>query len=125
MNLPLLAFLGLIGYLFYQKQQNMADTTETIIANAPTVSRFTDWRDLKRFAESQGFYVTSTTGGQHNVGSKHYLGRAIDVRTWNKTNSQITAFMALARAQGIRVLDERTRPPGQKVWSGAHLHLDI
>ncbi len=83
-----------------------------------------DWRDLKRFAESEGFFVTSTTGGRHNVGSKHFRGLAIDVRTRGKTNAQIEAFILKARGLGVRVRDERIRPE-QKVWSGPHLHLEL
>lgn len=84
-----------------------------------------DWKDLKRFAETHGFTVTSTTGGKHNVGSKHYRGLAIDVRTRDKTNAQVEKFIAAAKAAGIKVRDERVRPAGQKVWGGAHLHLEI
>ena len=71
-----------------------------------------------------GFTVTSSTGGKHNVGSKHYAGRAIDVRTRDKTPQQIAAIMQAARARGYRVLDERTRPKGQAVWGGPHLHIE-
>jgi len=84
-----------------------------------------NYKDLKRFAEFFGFVVTSTTGGKHNRASKHALGLAIDVRTRDKENEQIRAFIEKARAIGVRVIDERKRPIGQAVWSGAHLHLDI
>jgi len=84
-----------------------------------------NFSDLKRFAESCGFVVTSTTGGQHNVGSKHALGLAIDVRTRGKTNEEIEAFQRRCVAVGVRVRDERFRPANQRVWSGAHLHLEI
>lgn len=81
------------------------------------------YKAMVRFAQSKGFTVTSTTGGKHNKNSLHGKGRAIDVRTRGKTAAQINAFIKAARAQGYRVKDERTRPPGQKVWSGPHLHL--
>lgn len=84
-----------------------------------------DFRDLKAFAESEGFHVTSTNGGKHNVGSKHFLGLAIDVRTRDKKNAQVAAFISKARGLGIIVRDERERPANQKVWSGAHLHLEL
>ncbi len=84
-----------------------------------------DFHDLKAFAEAEGFFVTSTTGGTHNVGSKHALGLAIDVRTRDKSNDQIDTFLLKCRLLGVRVRDERNKPDGQKVWSGAHLHLDI
>lgn len=84
-----------------------------------------NWKDLKFFAESCGFVVTSTVRGQHNVGSKHALGLAIDVRTRDKENAEIERFIQRCAMLGVRVRDERKRPNGQKVWSGAHLHLEI
>ncbi len=83
------------------------------------------YRDLVKFAEAEGFTVTATTGGKHNVGSKHYRGLAIDVRTRDKTDSQISAFITKAKNRGIIVREERRKPAGQKVWTGAHLHLEI
>jgi hypothetical protein len=104
---------------------------------------------LMQFAQSRGFTVTSTTGGTHNPGSAHRWGGAVDVRTWDKTSAQVNDFISEARAQGITVLDERTRPfqnkskwggadPGtrdkyiaglevtwQPVWAGPHLHLQV
>ena len=47
----------------------------------------------------------------------------IDVRTRDKTNAEIEAFISKFRA--ICVRDERKHPVGQKIWSGAHLHLEI
>ncbi|MDQ3750425.1 MAG: peptidoglycan-binding protein [Acidobacteriota bacterium] len=84
-----------------------------------------NYKDLKRFAESLGFVVTSTTGGTHNRNSKHFLGLAIDVRTRDKTDAQNDLFIRQCRAIGIIVHDERRKPPGQRVWTGAHLHLEI
>ncbi len=80
---------------------------------------------LINFARSRGFTVTSTTGGRHNPGSAHYRGRAIDVRTRDKTPQQVEQFIRDARAAGYRVRDERRRPAGQRVWSGPHLHLEF
>lgn len=84
-----------------------------------------DWKDLKLFAESQGFTVTSTTGGSHNRGSKHFRGLAIDVRTRDRTSKAIELFIVKCAMLGVIVRDERAKPPRQKVWSGAHLHLEI
>ncbi len=86
---------------------------------------YKDFKDLVKLAEDNSFHVTSTNGGSHNRGSKHFLGLAIDVRTRDKTGAQITDFMNLARNEGLRVLDERTRPPRQAVWGGQHLHIEI
>lgn len=82
------------------------------------------FEDLSSFATSNGFTITSGKGGKHNPGSKHYEGLAIDVRTRDKTPSEIERFIAAAQARGLRVLDERQRPKGQKVWSGPHLHIE-
>jgi hypothetical protein len=84
-----------------------------------------DFHDLVAFAAAEGFTVTSTTGGTHNTNSKHYRGLAIDVRTRDKTDSQIAAFVTKAKNKGITIRDERQRPTNQKVWSGAHLHLEL
>lgn len=83
------------------------------------------WRDLKAFAEARGFTVTSTTGGKHNKGSKHFRGLAIDVRTRDKSDAEIDKFITAARSCGIIVRDERRSPRNQKIWSGAHLHLEL
>jgi hypothetical protein len=76
------------------------------------------------FVKQFNFDITSTTGGQHNTNSKHYSGNAIDIRTRNKTNEEIAAFMQAAQQHGYKVLDERQRPAGQPVWGGPHLHLE-
>lgn len=81
-------------------------------------------RTLTDFAKGERFTITSTNKGKHNPGSAHLKNRAIDVRTRDKTNAQIDAFISRAKRRGIRVLDERRRPVGQKVWSGPHLHLE-
>lgn len=86
---------------------------------------YEDFKDLVKIAEDNNFIVTSTNGGSHNKGSKHYLGLAIDVRTRDKTAKQINDFIILLRNKGLKVIDERTRPEGQKVWGGPHLHIEI
>jgi peptidoglycan hydrolase-like protein with peptidoglycan-binding domain len=78
------------------------------------------YKEMKRFAESNGFTVTSTTGGRH-LGKAHKAGRAVDVRTKDHTKAQVDAFIRQARAQGYKVIDERRG--GNAAWSGAHIHL--
>lgn len=78
----------------------------------------------ENFATGEGYRVSSTTGGEHNPGSLHYLGRAIDVSVRGKTNQEVQEFIKNAQAQGYVVRDERSRPPGQAVWGGPHLHLE-
>jgi hypothetical protein len=94
-------------------------------ASASASQPITDYHGLAKFAVAKGFYVTSTRGGTHNPGSAHYQGRAIDVRTKDKTPAQVAQFIDKAKAAGIVVRDERTRPLNQKVWSGPHLHLEV
>ncbi len=84
-----------------------------------------DYKDLSAFAILRGFTITSTVRGHHNPNSKHYKGLAIDVRTRDKTEAQVNDFIKEARSKGIRVIDERRRPDPKKVWSGAHLHLEL
>ena len=85
----------------------------------------TTYVGLMQFAQSRGFTVTSTIGGTHNVGSAHYWGGAVDVRTGDKTSAQVNEFISEARVQGVIVRDERTHPANQKVWRGPHLHLQV
>ena len=84
-----------------------------------------DYKDLKRFAERSDFVVPSRTGGSHNRGSKHFSGLAIDVRTRGKSEAEIDLFMRKCAALGVKIRDEKMRPTNQKVWTGAHLHLEI
>lgn len=83
----------------------------------------TDLRDLLAWAASEKLPVTSSSTGRHNVGSKHYLGQAIDVD--HKAVKDVNAFYKDAQAQGFRIRDERQRPPGQAVWGGPHFHVEI
>ena len=83
------------------------------------------FRDLQEFTKSMGFTPGSSTGGGHNEGSLHYSGKALDIRTKDKTPQQIAEFIAAALEKGFRIVDERVRPkPGSK-WTGEHLHAEI
>lgn len=86
---------------------------------------FKDYHDLRNAAESRGFYVTHDIDGEHNADSLHYKGQAIDVRTWDHTRQQVDAFISQMRNLGLTVFDERTRPPHQARWDGAHVHVEI
>jgi hypothetical protein len=88
-------------------------------------ARFEDYHDLRNAAESRGFHVTHDIDGVHNANSLHYKGRAIDVRTWDHTSQQVDAFITQMRDLGLTVFDERTRPPQQAQWDGAHVHVQI
>lgn len=82
-----------------------------------------DYRHIASVANDLGFLVTSTTGGRHNTGSKHYVGKAIDVRVYGHSNVTIDLFIQLMTDMGYVVLDERVRPRGQRIWGGPHIHI--
>lgn len=86
---------------------------------------YTALNKLILFATKNGFVVTSTTGGKHNLNSKHGIGKAIDVSVRRKTNDEVMFFIDLCKTSGYKILDERKKPIGQKVWTGPHLHIEI
>lgn len=98
---------------------------ETVSPSEKRPRLFTDFRDLVDWAVAHKFHVTSTTGGRHSARSAHYARKAIDVRTRDKTDAEIETFIQRTRALGIIVRDERRKPPGQLIWSGPHLHLEL
>lgn len=104
----------------------MADALDFNVADAPPrrVSNGSAVKELSSFAASRRFAVTSTTGGRHNAGSAHYRGFAVDVNVRGKTAGQVEELMNAARSRGYLARDERSHPSGQKVWSGAHIHLE-
>jgi len=82
----------------------------------------TQYMDMYFEAVKRGFHVNSTTGGDHNAGSLHPKGRAIDVRTYDKAGGEISQLNLDLMKKGYRVRDEQTHPPGQKKWDGPHMH---
>jgi hypothetical protein len=110
----------------YAKDENYENALKNNIKNINNYINNTkvSSSNLIDFANTAGFDITSTTGGEHNKGSKHYQGKAIDIRTRNKSPEEIASFMSKAQEQGFRVLDEREKPAGQAVWNGPHLHLE-
>lgn len=94
----------------------------TVRAPKPTGSHLPDLID---FAKENKLTVGSTTGGRHNVGSKHYTGNAVDIKGSGAfSNDQVSTLKAAAAARGLLVRDERSRPRGQKVWGGPHIHVE-
>lgn len=53
------------------------------------------------------------------------VGKAIDVRTRDKSDAECASFIAKCKILGVVVRDERRRPARQRVWSGAYIHLEI
>ena len=89
---------------------------------------------LEKF-KSMGLNPSSIDEGRHNTGSAHYEGKALDLglnTTFKGDQDAMDKFLGfLSSSEGkkqfpnIRVLDERNRPVGQKVWSGSHLHIEV
>jgi len=82
---------------------------------------------LRKLVESRGFVVTDgyATKG-HNPGSKHYVGKAVDVRTKDRSDAEIEAFIQEMKALGVKVVDERKGPPRPGMtWTNEHLHLEF
>jgi hypothetical protein len=83
------------------------------------------YKDLVKIAEDAGFVVTSTVGGRHNIGSRHYLGKAIDISCKMKTDFDIAFLRSKVEGLGFNFRDERIRPMHQAVWGGPHIHISI
>lgn len=82
--------------------------------------------DLISFAQDHSLTVGSTTGGRHNVGSKHYTGNAIDIKgSGGFDDSKVNLLKQAASERGLLVRDERRKPPKQKVWGGPHIHIEV
>jgi len=88
------------------------------------------------YLEDLGIKPSSTNTGKHNVGSKHYSGKAFDLGlntsfggSLKKMHEFRDNFEKLRETnplfQRFRLHDETVRPRGQKVWGGAHLHLEL
>lgn len=88
----------------------------------PCESHYTE---LKAIAMGMGFIVTSEMGGGHNAHSRHYRGKAVDVRSRGKSDFQIDMLRLIVEQNGYEFRDERIRPKGQRVWKGPHIHLAI
>jgi hypothetical protein len=106
----------------YPGQASAPDTAATVMGDAYQGSLLDS---VQGIVTPLGGRITSTTGGQHNPGSKHYSGNAIDVGMGRESPEQQAQILAGLQANpNLLVRDERTRPPGQKVWSGPHLHVE-
>ena len=58
--------------------------------------------------------ITSTTEGVHSKNSKHYLGLAVDIRTWGLKKSQLEEL--------VRIMKEQL-PDYTYIIEDTHLHV--
>lgn len=81
-----------------------------------------------------GINPSSVTGGKHNVGSSHSLGRSVDLglnTSFGGDKRRMEEFLTYYNSvlkpkyPNLKLLDERQKPVGQKVWSGSHYHLEL
>ncbi len=108
---------------------NLDGLTEPVrgLTSAPTPGRPTTphLAGLLGFLQEKGLTPGSTTGGRHNVGSRHYTGNAVDIKgSGGFSDEQVAALTQEAASRGFKIRDERRRPPNQKVWGGPHVHLE-
>ena len=89
---------------------------------------------ISSFLQETGLKPSSTTGGQHNKNSRHYTGNAIDLglnTTFGGDTHQMEQFknyfntVVKNKYPNLRLIDERSHPKGQKVWSGSHYHIEV
>lgn len=80
-----------------------------------------------------GLNPSSVDTGKHNVGSRHYQGKAVDLglnTTFGGDINKMRKFKQWFETEGknkypgLKLIDETVRPVGQKEWSGIHYHLE-
>lgn len=94
---------------FKEPNESFSDLTEQMQIAVFILADVVDW------LEPGDIVITSTTGGQHVPGSKHYAGRAIDVRTRNWIEPQAVAE-AVATVLG---------PDFDVILESDHLHIEF
>ncbi len=62
--------------------------------------------------------ITSAWDGKHSANSLHYVGRAVDLRTWYLNDAEETAELLQ------RLLNRRYGPAFDVVWESDHIHLE-
>lgn len=93
--------------------------------NSPSTACKSTYVDLRNIVQAMGWTVTSEMGGGHNAHSKHYLGKAIDIRSRGRTEFDIAVLYSVLEPMGYKIRDERKRPKGQRVWRGPHFHIEV
>lgn len=62
-------------------------------------------------------FITAGTDGKHMVGSRHYIGQALDFRTSNLTSHEVDAFKEL--------LANRLGPHYDVILESDHIHAEF
>lgn len=110
-----------------EPQQPMGGAAGTVMDNAYQGSQ-PFYSDVESIISPLGGALGSTNTGQHNPGSLHYSGNAVDIPMGASASPEAKAnaaqIIASLTAKGYKVRDERTRPQGQAVWGGPHLHAE-
>lgn len=86
----------------------------------------TNYIEVVEIVTKMGWIVTATNTGKHNGGSRHYVGKAVDLSVRNRTEFHIAVLVEVLKNQGYVLIDERKKPRRRGVvWTGPHLHIAI
>lgn len=110
----------------FAAKNSLANMDPSSMASVNAAQEVLNYTALVDIAKRYGIPVTSTTGGKHNKGSKHYQGLAIDIdhRAYQKLpQDKRQAFDSEVMKLGAKIHDETVRPKGQAVWGGPHYHI--
>ena len=111
------------------------DNIKPTLGNSPLHGNAPITEFLQHLRSDFGLNPSSVMSGKHNIGSKHYHGKALDLGLNTsfggdkRKMEDFKNYFLNRQAQGfytnIKLRDETTRPKGQKVWGGSHLHFEI
>lgn len=115
------------------RQRAEARKSSSTINNEKNLSQVVDERINKIVEDFKKLHpdtrLTSTTGGDHVAGSKHYEGRAGDI-AFNKKISDLEFETYKKQLQdlgatNIRNEMERPKGPAGEKWTGPHIHFEV
>jgi hypothetical protein len=82
---------------------------------------------FKEYAGRDGL-ISSGRDGQHNPGTIHGRGEAIDLSLSGLTADQVNNIVKAIRdrigTDNYDVINEFTKPPNSKVWTAPHIHIE-
>lgn len=104
----------LAGAVAAQPQFGITSETTGVPAAAGPMLGQAFYDEIGKLISPYGATVGSTNGGQHNPGSLHYDGRALDIPLGASATDAVRAnadrIIADLSGKGYKVRDERTRP---------------